>query len=101
MRNRIISPCEKIDKTSLDVFCIDETKLKESLKDSQIQLKEYQSPHSVKIVCKSTAGGKIVFVKQALIVKIIQNLETTISGTIYIELTIANVAFFDDELLLK
>lgn len=43
----------------------------------------------------------MVFVKQALIVKIIQNLETTISGTIYIELTIANVAFFDDELLLK
>ena len=50
LRNRIISPREKIDKTSLDVFCIDETKLKESLPDSQIQLKEYQFPHSVKIV---------------------------------------------------
>ena len=45
----------------------------------------------------------MVFVKQALIVKIIQNLETTISGTIYIELTIAkkNVALFYDELLLN
>lgn len=45
----------------------------------------------------------MVFVKQALIVKIIQNLETTISLTIYIELTIAkkNVALFYDELLLK
>ena len=77
-----------MSKVSLDIVCIDETKLNQSFPDSQFHLENYEfllfrrdrNPKD---------GGKPVFVKNGLIAKRVKDLETKVSETIRIELTIS------------
>ena len=86
LQNKIISLSrEIIAKAPLDVFCIDETKLDESFPNSQFILENFQFPP----FCRdrnSKGGGKLVYVKQGIIAKKLENLETKFSETICIEL---------------
>ena len=73
---------------SLDVFCIDETKLDESFPNSQFILENFQFP-PFRRDRNSKEGGKLVYVKQGIIAKRLENLETKFSEIICIELTIS------------
>ena len=75
-------------KAPLDVFCLDETKLDDSFRDSQFVLEHFQFP-SFHRDQNSKGGGKLVYVKQGIITKRLENLETNFSVTICIELTIS------------
>ena len=65
-----------------------QTKLDDSFPDSQFQIENYQFP-PFRRDRNSKGGGKMVFVKNGLIAKRIKSLETKISETICIELTIS------------
>ena len=82
LQNKIISLSrEIIAKAPLDVFCIDETKLDESFPNSQFILENFQFP-PFRRDRNSKGGGKLVYVKQGIIVKRLENLETKFSETI-------------------
>ena len=70
----------------LDVFCVDETKLDDSFLNSQFILKNFQfSPF-----CRdrnSKGIRKLVYIKQGIIAKRLENLKTKFSETICIKLT--------------
>ena len=70
------------------MFCIDETKLDESFPNSQFLLENFQFP-PFRRDRNSKGGGKLVYVKQEIITKRLENLETKFSETISIELTIS------------
>ena len=70
---------------SLDVFCVDETKLDGSVQNSQFILENFQFP-LFRRDRNSKEGGKLVYVKQGIIAKRLENLETKFSETICIEL---------------
>ena len=53
---------------SLDVFCIDETKLDESFPNSQFILENFQLP-PFRRDRNSKEGGKLVYIKQGIIAK--------------------------------
>ena len=74
-------------KAPLDIVCIDETKLVESFRDFQFHMENYQFP-PFRRDRNSKGGWKLIFVKSALIAKRVKDLETTVSETICIELTI-------------
>ena len=74
-------------KAPLDIVCIDETKLDESFPDFQFYMESYQFP-LFRRDRNSKGGGKLVFVKNGLIAKRVKDLETIVSETICIELTI-------------
>ena len=81
LQNKIISLREIIAKTPLDVFCVDETKLDNSFPNSQFILENFQfSPF--RRDRNSKGGGKLVDVKQGMIAKRLENLETKFSETI-------------------
>ena len=85
LQNKIISLREIIAKAPLDVFCVDETKLGDSFPNSQFILENFQFPP----FCRdrnSKGGEKLVYVKQGIIAKRLENLETKFSETICIEL---------------
>ena len=77
----------------LDIFCIEETKLDESFPDHQFKIHGYQFPPFRRDRNKFR-GYKIVYIKDGLIVKRINDFETNISETISIELTISNKKWF-------
>ena len=85
LQNKIISLREIIAKAPLDVFCLDETKLDDSFRDSQFVLEHFQFP-SFHRDQNSKGGGKLVYVKQGIIAKRLENLETNFSVTVCIEL---------------
>ena len=70
------------------MFCLDETKLDDSFRDSQFVLEHFQFP-SFHRDQNSKGGGKLVYVKQGIIAKRLENLETNFSVTVCIELTIS------------
>ena len=70
------------------MFCIDETKLDESFPNSQFLLENFQFP-PFRGDRNSKGGGKLVYVKQEIITKRLENLETKFSETISIELTVS------------
>ena len=70
------------------MFCIDETKLDESFPNSQFLLENFQFP-PFRRDRNSKGGGKLVYVKQEIITKRLENLETKFSETISIELTVS------------
>ena len=88
LQNKIISLREIIAKAPLDVFCVDETKLDDSIPNSQFILENFQFP-PFRRDQNSKGGGKLVYVKQGIISKRSENLETKFSETICIELTIS------------
>ena len=67
------------------MFCLDETKLDDSFRDSQFALEHFQFP-SFHRDQNSKGGGKLVYVKQGIIAKRLENLETNFSVTVCIEL---------------
>ena len=70
------------------MFCIDETKLDESFPNSQFLLENFQFP-PFRRDRNSKGGGKLVYVKQEIITKRLENLETKFSETISIKLTVS------------
>ena len=80
--------CKIIAKAPLDVFCFDEIILDDSFPNPQIILEYFQFP-SFRRDQNSKGGGKLVYVKQGIIAKRLENLETKFSETIYIELPIS------------
>ena len=72
----------------LDVFCVDETKLDDSFSNPQFILEIFQFP-PFRRDRHSKGGGKLVYIKQGIIAKILESLETKFSQTICIELTIS------------
>ena len=88
LQNKIINLREIIAKAPLDVFCVDETKLDDSFPNSQFILENLQFP-PFRRDRKSKWGGKLICVKQGIIAKRLENLETKFSETVGIELTIS------------
>ena len=70
------------------MFCVGETKLDDSFSNSQCILENFQLL-SFRRDRNSKGGGKLVYVKQGIIAKRLENLETKFSETICIELTIS------------
>ena len=73
----------------LHIFCIDETNLDDSFPDHHFKIDGYQFP-PFRRDRNNFGGGKIVYIKDGLVYKIINDFETNISETISIELTISN-----------
>ena len=88
LQNKIVGLREMILKAPLDVFCIDETKLDDSFPNAQFLIEDYQFP-PFRRDRNSKGGGKLVYVKQGIIAKRLEHLETEICETICIELTIS------------
>ena len=74
IRNKIISLRELVNKSPIDILCIDENKIDESFPDSQFFLGNYQFP-SYRRDRNSKGGGKIVYVRQGLISKRLKSFE--------------------------
>ena len=89
LRNKIDDLREVCKKVQIDILCIDETKLDDSFPDSQFKINGYQFLF-LRRDRGNRGGGKIVFIKQGLIVNRLKQLETKISETISLELTISN-----------
>ena len=53
-------------ESTIDILCVDETKLDYSYSDAQFQINDYQFP-PFKRERKKYGGGKIVFIRQGLI----------------------------------
>ena len=70
------------------MFLVDETKSDDSFPNSQFILENFQFPPFC-IDRNSKGGGKLVYVKQGIIAKRLENVETTFSETICIEVTIS------------
>ena len=87
LRNKIIDLREIMSKAPLDIVCADETKLDESFPDFQFHMENYQFP-PFRRDRNSKGVGKVVFVKNSLIAKRVKDLETKVSKTTCIELTI-------------
>ena len=75
-------------KASVDILCIDETKIDSSFPDSQFYIEGYQFPPFRKDRNKH-GGGKIVYIKNGIIAKRILNLEGNFCEIICIEITIS------------
>ena len=77
-----------IAKAPLDVFCIDETKLDDRFPNSLFIFKNFQiSPF--RRDGNSKGGRKLVYIKQGIIAKRLENLETKFYESICIELIIS------------
>ena len=74
---------------ALDILCINETELDDSCPDHQFKIDGYQFP-PFREDRNKFGGGKIVYVKDGLIVKRLNDFETNISETLSLELTISN-----------
>ena len=93
MQNKIISLRKILHKTPLEIVCIDETKLDNSYPNKQLKIEGYQFP-PFREDRKYGGGGKIVYVKDGLIVNRLTEFETNISESICLELTISKKKWF-------
>ena len=93
LQHKIDSLREILKKSSLEIICVDETKLDESFPDHQFKIDGYQFI-SFRRDREKHGSGKVVFVKEGLIVNRIKELETNKSETICLELTISNKKWF-------
>ena len=87
--NNITNLGEIMSKTALNIVCFDKTKLDQSFPDFQFHMENYQFP-LFRRDGNSKSGGKLVFVKSEPIGTRVKDLETKVSETICIELTITN-----------
>ena len=87
IRNQFSALCDILKKAPLDILCVDETKLDDSFPDSQFKVDGYQFP-PFRRDRNAKGGGKIVFIRNGLIVKRLQTFETKTAETICLELTI-------------
>lgn len=85
----MIEDLRKISKNALiDILCLDETKFDDLLPDSQLKMEGQQFP-PFRRDRNSRGGGKTAFVKEGPVVNILKILETKVSATIFLELTIS------------
>ena len=89
LRNKILHLREICQKCPIEILCIDETKLDSSFPDQQFKIEGYQFP-PYRRDRNAHGGGKLVFIRQSLIVKRLQDLELEEHESICIELTISN-----------
>ena len=93
LRNKIDDLREICKKVQINILCVDETKLDDSLPDSQFKVNGHQFP-VLRRDRDNRGGEKIVFIKQVLIVNRLKQLETKISETFFLEFTISRFSFF-------
>ena len=72
LRNKIVSLRDVVAKVPIDILCINETKLVDSVPDSQFLIENYQFLPFCRDEGGPTGGGKIVYVRQGLISKILR-----------------------------
>ena len=82
----------------LDILCLDETKLSPYFPDAQFSVNGYQQPpyRRDRLTPNSNChgGGKLVFIKESMICKRLDNFETKTAETICIKLTISQQKWF-------
>ena len=88
LRNKITQLREICRKVSIDVLCIDETKLGASFLDAQFHIEGYQCRPLRKDRDKN-GGGKMIFIREGLIAKRLYAYEDSTSKTICLEVTIS------------
>ena len=93
LQHKIDSLRQILKKPSLEIICVDETKLDESFQDHNFKIDGYQFAPFRRDRDKH-GGGKVVYVKEGLIVNRIKEFETNKSETICLELTISNKKWF-------
>ena len=71
----------------MEILCIDETKLDSSFPNAQIHLPDYQFP-TFQTDRNSSGGGKIVYIRNRIIVKRLTVYEVQNTESIYVEITI-------------
>ena len=89
LQRKIDSLREILKKSSLEIICIDETKLDASFPDHQFKIDGYQFPPFRKDRDKH-GDGKVVFVKEGMIVYKIKVFEINKSEATCLKLTISN-----------
>ena len=72
----------------LEILCVEETKLGSSFPNFQIRINMHFHPY--RRDRDYHGGGKMVFIRKDLITKILENLQTKLSETICLELTVSN-----------
>ena len=77
----------------MEIICVDETKLDESLPDQQFKIDGYQYL-PFRADRDKHGGAKVVFVKEDLTVNIITEFKINKSETMCLELTISNKKWF-------
>ena len=70
------------------MFCVDEAKLDANFPNSQFILKNFKFP-AFRRDQNSKGGGKLVSIKQRIITKRLENLETKFSKNICVEQTLS------------
>ena len=75
-------------KTSIDILCVDEAKLDSSYPNAQFHIDGYQFPPFRKDR-NNYGGGKMVYIRDGIIAKRLENLEGKHSETICLELTVS------------
>ena len=98
LRGQKFSQLEQICKTKeLDIMCIDETKLTTEIPTAKFNLPGYQYPPIRRdriSNSNSFGGGKMVYIKEGVICKRVDNLETKTAETICLELSLKNKKWF-------
>ena len=89
MQNKVDALRELTKNFPLGNFCIDKIKLDDGFPENQFKIDGYQFPPFRRDRNKF-GGGKIVHVKDGIIVKRINDFETNISEIISVELIISN-----------
>ena len=89
LQHKIDSFREILKRSSLEIVCVDETKLDEGFSDHQFKIDGYQF-RPFRRNRNKHEGGKVVFLKEDLVVNRVKEFETNKSETIWLELTISN-----------
>ena len=88
LKEKIINLREICLKSSIDILCVDETKLDASYPNVQFHIEGYQFPPFRRDRNKH-GGGKMVFVRNNIIAQRLESLQGKESETICIEVTIS------------
>ena len=93
MSNKIDALRQICKISPLEILCADETELGSSFPNSQFRIDGYIFP-PYRRDRDNHGGGGIVFIREGLITKRLENLETKIFETICLELTVSNKKWF-------
>ena len=88
LREKIVSLREVLSKAPIDILRVDEIKVDAGYPDHQFKISGYRFP-PLRRNRNSKGWGKIVFVREGVIVKKMKNFETENAETICLELIIA------------
>ena len=99
LRGQKFSQLEQISKIcELDILCIDETKLTPEIPTAKFSIPGYQYPpirrDRISNNPNSHGGGKMVFIKEGIICKRMDEFETKTAETICLELSLKNTKWF-------